>query len=318
MYPRPSGSTGIHTWKTWPTHGAFRGFGCSNRALNPIGEKSAYTDKQLRQAHHIEESLESKGVPHDKAVGIAWSTVNKTYGGGLREKGSAFNKLKDQDPAKLQKELQDDGKIDRRTYVEHNAGPGHHSNEDLMATSPEKHLALENYIKKGGRIVSDHSNTRGEDYHTIVVQLPEGSKQAFANIKKETLEKILSDQNAQDQAIPQQEQGSQERALHHTHFEEYISQGAKVISEHTNVRGDDYHTVILELPNGRRQTFANVKSDKLNSILGQQDQGNQKQVFEGSQMAQIDMAQDWNQDTDFLHGQQSVAPLDAGIPATTY
>jgi hypothetical protein len=71
-------------------------------SFSPLGEKSAYTDKQLRQAHHIEESLETRGVPHDKAVGIAWATVNKTYGGGLREKGSAYEKLRETNPQKLQ------------------------------------------------------------------------------------------------------------------------------------------------------------------------------------------------------------------------
>lgn len=50
----------------------------------PRGDKSAYTDKQKRQAHHIEESYEERGVSPDKAAGIAWAAVNKeTSGGGL-------------------------------------------------------------------------------------------------------------------------------------------------------------------------------------------------------------------------------------------
>jgi plasmid stabilization system protein ParE len=48
----------------------------------PRGDKSAYTDKQKRQATHIEESYESRGVPADEAAGRAWATVNKESGGG--------------------------------------------------------------------------------------------------------------------------------------------------------------------------------------------------------------------------------------------
>ena len=48
----------------------------------PQGEKGKYTDKQKRQAEHIEESYEKKGVSEEKAAEIAWSTVNKQDGGG--------------------------------------------------------------------------------------------------------------------------------------------------------------------------------------------------------------------------------------------
>lgn len=48
----------------------------------PQGDKSKYTDKQKRQAEHIEESYEEKGVSNEKAEEIAWSTVNKQDGGG--------------------------------------------------------------------------------------------------------------------------------------------------------------------------------------------------------------------------------------------
>jgi hypothetical protein len=43
----------------------------------PRGDKSSYTDKQKRQAEHIEEGYESRGVPHDEAERRAWATVNK-------------------------------------------------------------------------------------------------------------------------------------------------------------------------------------------------------------------------------------------------
>lgn len=48
----------------------------------PQGDKSKYTDKQKRQAEHIEESYKEKGVNEEKAEEIAWSTVNKQDGGG--------------------------------------------------------------------------------------------------------------------------------------------------------------------------------------------------------------------------------------------
>jgi hypothetical protein len=38
----------------------------------PQGDKSKYTDKQKRQAKHIEEGYKEKGVPEDEAEGIAW------------------------------------------------------------------------------------------------------------------------------------------------------------------------------------------------------------------------------------------------------
>jgi plasmid stabilization system protein ParE len=50
----------------------------------PQGEKSAYTDKQKRQAEHIEESYEKRGMPENRAEGIAWATVNKQDGGGKK------------------------------------------------------------------------------------------------------------------------------------------------------------------------------------------------------------------------------------------
>lgn len=53
----------------------------------PRGDKSSYTDKQRRQADHIEESMEKRGVPKKTAEGRAWATVNKNTGGG-KQSGS--------------------------------------------------------------------------------------------------------------------------------------------------------------------------------------------------------------------------------------
>ena len=48
------------------------------------GDKSAYTDKQKRQAQHIEEGYEKQGVSEEEAEQRAWATVNKQDGGGKK------------------------------------------------------------------------------------------------------------------------------------------------------------------------------------------------------------------------------------------
>ena len=50
----------------------------------PRGDKSAYTDKQKRQAQHIEEGYEKHGVAKVEAESRAWATVNKETGGGKK------------------------------------------------------------------------------------------------------------------------------------------------------------------------------------------------------------------------------------------
>lgn len=48
----------------------------------PQGHKSSYTDKQRRQAAHIEAGYERKGVSVKNAEARAWATANKLSGGG--------------------------------------------------------------------------------------------------------------------------------------------------------------------------------------------------------------------------------------------
>ena len=62
----------------------------------PVGDKSKYTDKQKRQAEHIEESYEKQGVSEDEAEKRAWATVNKQDGGG-KKSGSGRGKKKSGD-----------------------------------------------------------------------------------------------------------------------------------------------------------------------------------------------------------------------------
>lgn len=52
----------------------------------PRGSKSSYTDKQKRQAKHIEQGYEQRGVPEQEAKRRAWATENKLSGGGQKGK----------------------------------------------------------------------------------------------------------------------------------------------------------------------------------------------------------------------------------------
>jgi plasmid stabilization system protein ParE len=61
----------------------------------PRGDKGAYTDKQKRQAEHIEEGYEKRGTSKKEAERRAWATVNKETGGGKKSgsgKGKKSNK----------------------------------------------------------------------------------------------------------------------------------------------------------------------------------------------------------------------------------
>ncbi len=63
------------------------------------GDKSSYTGKQKRQAEHIEESYEKRGVGEKEAARRAWSTVNKETGGG-KKSGSGRGKPENHSPSK--------------------------------------------------------------------------------------------------------------------------------------------------------------------------------------------------------------------------
>lgn len=65
----------------------------------PRGDKSAYTDKQKRQAHDIEKGYEKRGVSKKTAEARAWATVNKEDHGG-KKSGSGRGKKKDTSPSK--------------------------------------------------------------------------------------------------------------------------------------------------------------------------------------------------------------------------
>ncbi|PZQ75604.1 MAG: plasmid stabilization protein [Variovorax paradoxus] len=60
----------------------------------PRGDKSAYSGKQKRQAEHIEQGYEKRGVSKPEAERRAWATVNAETGGGKKSgfgRGKAEN-----------------------------------------------------------------------------------------------------------------------------------------------------------------------------------------------------------------------------------
>jgi plasmid stabilization system protein ParE len=63
------------------------------------GSKDKYSDKQKRQAEHIEEGYVKKGVSEDEAERRAWATVNKESGGG-KKSGSGRGKGDNNSPAR--------------------------------------------------------------------------------------------------------------------------------------------------------------------------------------------------------------------------
>jgi plasmid stabilization system protein ParE len=65
----------------------------------PTGSKSSYSGKQKRQAEHIEEGYESRGVSVGEAKHRAWATVNKMTGGG-KKSGSGRGKKINKAPAR--------------------------------------------------------------------------------------------------------------------------------------------------------------------------------------------------------------------------
>ena len=64
----------------------------------PRGDKGKYTDKEKRQAEHIEEGYEQRGLSKDEAERRAWATVNKIHKGGEKPGGGGYGKPEDHSP----------------------------------------------------------------------------------------------------------------------------------------------------------------------------------------------------------------------------
>src|SRR5688572_33193384 len=78
-------------------HGLHRIVMANQEDQMPRGDKSAYTEKQKRQAEHIEEGYEKRGTSKQEAERRAWATVNKATGGG-KKSGSGRGKGEDHTP----------------------------------------------------------------------------------------------------------------------------------------------------------------------------------------------------------------------------
>lgn len=66
----------------------------------PRGDKSKYTSKQKRQAAHIEEGYEDRGLPAKEAERRAWATVNEETHGGKKPGGGGRGKTEDHLPSR--------------------------------------------------------------------------------------------------------------------------------------------------------------------------------------------------------------------------
>jgi hypothetical protein len=64
----------------------------------PQGDKRKYTDKQKRQAEHIEEGYRERGLSEGEAERRAWATVNAVHGGGEKRGGSGYGKAENHEP----------------------------------------------------------------------------------------------------------------------------------------------------------------------------------------------------------------------------
>lgn len=65
----------------------------------PRGDKSSYTNKQKRQARHIEQGYESRGIGRDEAERRAWATVNAEEHGG-KKSGSGRGRSVNLEPSR--------------------------------------------------------------------------------------------------------------------------------------------------------------------------------------------------------------------------
>jgi len=64
----------------------------------PRGDKDKYTDKEKRQARHIEKSYEERGVSEEEAERRAWASVNAVHHGGEKPGGGGYGKPENHEP----------------------------------------------------------------------------------------------------------------------------------------------------------------------------------------------------------------------------
>jgi len=64
----------------------------------PRGDKDKYTDKEKRQARHIEAGYEERGISEEEAERRAWATVNAVHHGGEKPGGGGYGKGENHEP----------------------------------------------------------------------------------------------------------------------------------------------------------------------------------------------------------------------------
>jgi plasmid stabilization system protein ParE len=64
----------------------------------PRGDKDKYTDKQKRQAEHIEKGYVERGRSKEEAERRAWATVNKVHHGGEKRGGGGYGRPENHEP----------------------------------------------------------------------------------------------------------------------------------------------------------------------------------------------------------------------------
>jgi hypothetical protein len=67
----------------------------------PRGDKDKYTNKQKRQAEHIEEGYRESGVSRREAERRAWATVNAVHHGGEKRGGGGYGRAEDRGPMRM-------------------------------------------------------------------------------------------------------------------------------------------------------------------------------------------------------------------------
>jgi hypothetical protein len=66
----------------------------------PRGDKDKYTDKEKRQAEHIEEGYEKRGMSEKESERRAWATVNAMHHGGEKPGGGGYGKPENMEPSR--------------------------------------------------------------------------------------------------------------------------------------------------------------------------------------------------------------------------
>ena len=113
----------------------------------PRGDKSSYTDKQKRQAEHIEEGYEHRGVARKEAERRAWATVNKETGGGNK---SGSGRGVPDTKASLQTRRQD-RRTTRRQGFREPFGRGAIALRKKAAATRKRHATKRSAARKGAR-----------------------------------------------------------------------------------------------------------------------------------------------------------------------